>query len=73
MAAAVKPPIFLLGTAQLYMSDTGAPPSAAGDGNFVVGDIILNSVPTAGGTFCWVCTTAGPGGTAVFKTVAIGA
>lgn len=36
-----------------------------------VGDCIINTAPTAGGTFAWVCTTAGTPGT--FKAVAIAA
>jgi hypothetical protein len=38
-------------------------------GSFARGDIVWNSAPTAGGTLCWVCVTAGSPGT--FKTVAI--
>ncbi len=48
-------------------------PTVAGDGVFMVGDVIINTVPTAGGTDRWVCTTGGAGGTAVFKAVALAA
>lgn len=52
-----------------------AVPSAATElGPFVVGDEVVNTAPTAGGTHKWICTTAGANGsTAVFKPVAIGA
>ena len=76
MAGTVKVPIFqLFGEAgpDFYMSTDANPPSHAGDGNFNVGDIIWNSAPTAGGVLLWVCTGAGTGATATFKTVSIGA
>ena len=34
-----------------------------------VGEIVFNTVPTAGGTFAWSCTTAGTPGT--WKAVAL--
>lgn len=34
---------------------------------YQVGDIVWNNAPTAGGKIGWVCTTAGYGGTAVWK------
>jgi hypothetical protein len=38
-------------------------------GIFVVGDVVWNTAPAAGGTMGWVCTTAGTVGSgAVFKT-----
>jgi hypothetical protein len=40
-------------------------------GTWAVGDVVFNTVPTAGGTFCWVCTTAGTSGT--WKAVVIAA
>ena len=39
--------------------DTMAPTS----GNYIVGDIVINKTPTAGGAYGWVCTTAGSPGT----------
>jgi len=36
-------------------------------GAYKVGDVVFNTVPTASGVFCWVCTTAGTPGT--WKTV----
>jgi hypothetical protein len=32
-------------------------------GTWVVGDIVYNSAPTAGGFVGWICTTAGTPGT----------
>lgn len=48
-------------------------PSAATDGPFKVGDWIVNTAPTAGGTAVWICTTAGTGATGTFKAVSIAA
>lgn len=45
--------------ASIIIYDTAAPVA----GTFVVGDIVLNTVPAAGGTPGWVCTTAGTPGT----------
>lgn len=36
-----------------------------------VGEVIINTAPTAGGTFAWACTTAGTPGT--WKAVALAA
>ena len=36
-----------------------------------VGDIVYNSAPTPGGTFAWVCTTAGTGSASVWKEIGI--
>ena len=48
---------------------TAAPGVNESEYNFAVGDEVINSVPAAGGATYrgWVCTTAGAGGTAVFK------
>jgi hypothetical protein len=40
-----------------------AAPSASTDGTFKVGDIVWNTVPSAGSPIGWVCTTAGTPGT----------
>jgi hypothetical protein len=40
-------------------------------GKWGVGDTVINTVPTAGGVYCWVCVTAGTPGT--WKSVAIAA
>lgn len=56
-----------------YLSTDNNPPSHAGDGNFNVGDRIINIAPAAGGTAEWICTAAGTGATATFKAVAISA
>jgi hypothetical protein len=50
-----------------------APPTLATEGPYAVGDVIVNTAPTAGGTYCWVCTTAGQGNVAVFKAIAVAA
>jgi len=50
-----------------------AAPTLATEGPFSVGDVIINTAPTAGGTYSWVCTTAGSGSTSVWKTVALSA
>lgn len=39
-------------------------------GTYKLGDIVLNTAPTAGGTFAWSCTAAGTPGT--WKAVALG-
>jgi hypothetical protein len=44
---------------ELYNQFSAAPSS----GTWAVGDVVWNSVPTAGGTIGWVCTTAGTPGT----------
>jgi len=46
-----------------------AAPTVATEGPFMVGDIVWNTVPAAGGAtyMGWVCTTAGTGATATFK------
>lgn len=45
-------------------------PSIPTSGNYVRGDIIINSDPSAGGAFGWMCTTTGAAGsTAVFKII----
>ena len=51
---------------KMVMRAAAAPTDA--DQTYEVGDQVLNSAPAAGGTLGWVCTTAGAGGTAVFKT-----
>lgn len=38
------------------------------DQAYGIGDIVWDDTPSAGGTAGWICTTAGAGGTAVFKT-----
>ena len=45
-----------------------AVPSAAGDGYFQVGDRVINTAPATGQPYAWVCTVAGTGATATFKT-----
>jgi len=40
-------------------------------GTAKVGDIVINTAPTAAGTFAWACTTAGSPGT--WKAVALAA
>lgn len=40
-------------------------------GSWSVGDIVFNTIPSAGGVWAWVCTTAGSPGT--WKTINIGA
>lgn len=52
---------------RIATSGTAAPTAGA----YVVGDVVINSAPAAGGVFAWVCTTAGTPGT--WKTVAISA
>lgn len=45
--------------------------AAPTSGPFLVGDIVYNTAPTAGGTIGWVCTTAGsPGTWKTFGTIA---
>lgn len=74
MADAIKVPKLLwFGQMSVYLGSTSAPPSAAGDGTFEVGDLVINNAPTPSGTWAWVCTTRGVGGTAVFKAIAVGA
>jgi hypothetical protein len=48
---------------------TAAPTISEVEYTFKVGDEVINSVPAGGGAtfYGWVCTTAGVGGTAVFK------
>jgi hypothetical protein len=46
-----------------------AVPSLASDGPFAVGDWIINTSPSNGGTAFWVVTAAGTGATATFRTV----
>jgi hypothetical protein len=41
----------------------GLSTSAPATGDYIQGDIVWNSAPTAGGTLGWVCTTAGNPGT----------
>lgn len=43
----------------------------ATDFTYAVGDILINTAPTAGGTYAWVCTTGGAPGT--WKAIAIAA
>ena len=74
MAAAVTPEgPFMLGPMRIFLSAAGAPPSAAGDGVYELGDWIINRAPAAGGAGIshWICTTAGVGGTAVFTSVTL--
>ena len=52
---------------RIVMEGTATAPTV---GTWAVGDVVLNSVPTAGGVFANVCTTAGTPGT--WKTVAVG-
>jgi hypothetical protein len=55
------------------VSPTGAVTShgtaAPTSGDHKVGDTVINTAPSAGGVYCWVCTAAGNPGT--WKTVAI--
>jgi hypothetical protein len=51
-----------LGTQDVFV--TGALPA---DITGSVGDIYINTTPTAGGTVGWICTTAGDPGVAVWK------
>ena len=44
-------------------------PTLASDGPFKVGDWVINSTPTTGGVAVWICTVAGTGATATFKTL----
>jgi len=74
MAGSVLPPVFTpFGPdgPNVYLSKDANPPSHAGDGSFDLGDWVINTAPTAGGTLLWVCTGAGTGATATFKAVAI--
>ncbi len=76
MAGTVKPPVFTpFGTEgpTVFLSTDGNPPSHAGDGDFKVGDWIINTVPTASGVSHWVCTAGGTGATATFNAVATAA
>ncbi len=76
MAGTIRPPQFDPFGDQgpnVYLSTDGNPPSHAGDGNFVVGDWIINTVPTAAGVSHWVCTAGGTGATAVFNACVIAA
>ncbi len=51
---------------------TAAPSAATDIGPYSVGDIVWNTAPTAGGTLCWVCTTAGAtGAVAVFTALTL--
>jgi hypothetical protein len=50
-------------TADASARSIGWSSAAPTTGTWVVGDIIYNTVPTAGGTMGWVCTTAGTPGT----------
>ena len=53
---------------RILLAGTAAPTT----GTWAVGDTVLNSAPSAGGTFAWVCTTAGTtGGT--WKAIAVAA
>jgi len=47
-----------VGTTYVYLA--AAAPAAGGH---VVGEIVFNQTPTAGGTLGWICTTAGTPGT----------
>jgi hypothetical protein len=49
-----------LGTRRLIY---GAAAPILGAGTWAIGDIVLNTAPTAGGTIGWVCTAAGDPGT----------
>lgn len=76
MAGTVRPPIFLIfgdEGPRVFLSTDGNPPSHAGDGDFRVGDWIINTVPTAGGAgvAMWICTTAGNGATATFTALTL--
>jgi hypothetical protein len=48
-----------ISTSKVRMLDSAAPTT----GTWVVGDIVYNDTPTAGGFIGWVCTTAGTPGT----------
>jgi hypothetical protein len=48
------------GLANKKVLSGAAPP---GSGNFVVGDMMFNSAPAAGGPMGWMCTAAGAPGT----------
>lgn len=62
-------------TVNEMLTPTGATRSygtaAPTDGAHIVGDTVINTVPSASGVYAWVCTTAGTPGT--WKTVVISA
>jgi len=44
--------------------------ASPGSGTFAVGDKVIQSAPSAGSIYMWICTTGGAApGTAVFKTI----
>jgi hypothetical protein len=62
MAAAIEASRFQWGPfASMYFGTTY--PTASTDGTFALGDVIINTAPTTGGIFCYVCITAGSPGT----------
>ena len=71
MAFTIQPNVFEWGPLGGKMLFGSAAPTLAAEGPYNVMDVIVNTVPTAGGTFAWVCTSAGTGATATFKTVVI--
>jgi hypothetical protein len=73
MAFAIQPQVIQWGPVGAKMLFGSATPTLASEGPYAVGDIIVNTAPTAGGTFAWVCTTAGTGAVAVFKAIAVAA
>lgn len=48
-----------------------AVPSSAGDGNFVVGDRVIITTPATGQPYIYVCTVAGTGASATFKSISL--
>jgi hypothetical protein len=69
----VQPYIDTLNTVRVFRTTTNAVPSAAGDGEFEVGDVILNGAPQGSGVGIWICTARGTGATATFKALTLGA
>lgn len=69
---AMQPAIFQWGPLNSQYFGTAAP-TLAGEGPFKVGDVIFNTAPAAAGVYMWVCTTAGTGATAVWKTLTLSA
>ena len=43
----------------VYLSDTGAPPTSSQDGAYNRGDWIICATPVAGSVAAWVCTSGG--------------
>jgi len=54
---------------QLWYSTTA--PASASEGPFKVGDWVILTNPTASNPVIYVCTVAGTGATATFKTISL--